>query len=66
MEEDIALEWHFKPIVELSKQIVENTVGEKSDVESGENETFFFGRRRVKIQAKTFKLIIWQFSNSDF
>jgi len=30
MEEDIALERHFKPIVELLKQIVENTISEKS------------------------------------
>jgi len=43
MEEDIALERHFKPIVEPLKQIVENTVGEKSDVESDEHETFFLG-----------------------
>jgi len=43
MKEDIALERHFKPIVEPLKQIVENTVSEKFDVELGENETFFLG-----------------------
>jgi len=30
IEEDIALEIHFKPIVELLKQIVENTADEES------------------------------------
>jgi len=30
--EDIALERHFKPIVEPLKQIGKNTVGEKSDM----------------------------------
>jgi len=48
MEENIALERHFKPIVELLKQIVENIVGEKSDVESGENEMFFLGEEEPK------------------
>jgi len=43
MEKDISLERYFKLIVEPLKQIVENTVGEKSDVESDENETFFLG-----------------------
>jgi len=52
MEEDIALERHFKPIVEPLKQIVENTVGEKSDVESGENETFFLGEEESKPKQK--------------
>jgi len=45
IEEDIALKRHFKLIVEPLKQIVENTVGKKSDVESGENETFFLGEK---------------------
>jgi len=40
MEKDIALEKYFRPIVELLKQIIEHTVGEKSDVESRENEMF--------------------------
>jgi len=52
MEEDIALERHFKPIVEPLKQIVENTVGEKSDVESSENETFFLGKEEPKPKRK--------------
>jgi len=52
MEEDIALERHFKLIVEPLKQIVENTVGEKSDVESGENETFFLGEEEPKPKRK--------------
>jgi len=42
------LERHFKSIVELLKQIIENTVGEKSDVELGENETFFLGEEEPK------------------
>jgi len=53
MEEDIALERYFKPIVKPLKQIVKNTVGEKSDVESGENEMFFLGEEEPK--AKTIK-----------
>jgi len=52
MEEDIALERHFKPIVEPLKQIVENTVGEKSDVESGDNETSFLGEEEPKPKRK--------------
>ncbi|XP_077258537.1 uncharacterized protein LOC143895357 [Temnothorax americanus] len=40
MEEDIALERHFKPIIEPLRQIVENTVADKeSDVSKIENET---------------------------
>ncbi|KYQ53669.1 hypothetical protein ALC60_04233 [Trachymyrmex zeteki] len=39
MEEDIALERHFKPIIELLKQIVENTVEPSKD--PIKNETFF-------------------------
>ncbi|XP_071573132.1 uncharacterized protein [Temnothorax nylanderi] len=39
MEEDIALERHFKPIIELLRQIAENTVGKESDVSKIENET---------------------------
>jgi len=58
MEEDIALERHFKPIVEPLKQIVENTVGEKSDVESDEHETFFLGEEEPKPKRKR--------SNSSF
>jgi len=46
MEEDIALERHFK--LQSLKQIVENTVGEKSNVESGENKTFFLGEEEPK------------------
>jgi len=42
LEKDITLERHFKPIVELLKQIVENTDDEKFDVELGENKMFFF------------------------
>jgi len=57
MEEDIALETHFKPIVETLKQIVENTVSEKSHVESGENKTFFLGEEEPK--AKTIEHFIW-------
>jgi len=34
------------------KQIVENTVDEKSDVESGENETFFLGEEEPKSKRK--------------
>jgi len=56
MEKDIALKRHFKPIVEPSKQIVENTVGEKSDVELG--ETFFLGEEEPKPKRKR--------SNSSF
>jgi len=41
--EDIALKRYFKPLVETLKQIVENTISEKSDMESDENETFFLG-----------------------
>jgi len=52
MEEDIALERHFKPIVEPLKQIVKNTVSEKSDVESGENKTFFLGEEESKPKRK--------------
>jgi len=52
MEEDIALERHFKPIIELLKQIVENTVGEKFDVKSSENETFFLGEEEPKSKQK--------------
>jgi len=48
MEKDIALERIFKPIVEPLKQIVENTFGKKSDVESDENETFFLGEEEPK------------------
>jgi len=48
MEEAIALE----PFIEPLKQIVENTVGEKSDVESGENETFFLGEEEPKSKRK--------------
>jgi len=50
MEEDFALERHFKPIEPLKQ--VENTVGEKSDVESGENETFFLGEEEPKPKRK--------------
>jgi len=57
MEEDIALERRFKPIVELLKQIVENTVGEKSDAESGENETFFLGEEELKPKRKRSKTV---------
>ncbi|XP_071570613.1 uncharacterized protein [Temnothorax nylanderi] len=39
MEEDIALERHFKPIIEPLNQIAENTVGKESDVSKIENET---------------------------
>ncbi|KYQ49806.1 hypothetical protein ALC60_11117, partial [Trachymyrmex zeteki] len=39
MEEDIALERHFKPIIEPLKQIVENTIEPSKD--SIKNETFF-------------------------
>ncbi|XP_077258541.1 uncharacterized protein LOC143895361 [Temnothorax americanus] len=39
MEEDIALERHFKPIIEPLRQIAENTVGKESDVSKIENET---------------------------
>ncbi|XP_070521848.1 uncharacterized protein [Cardiocondyla obscurior] len=48
MEEDIALERHFKPIVEPLKQIVENTVGH-SEVESttSKNESYFSGKKNV-------------------
>jgi len=52
MEEDIALERHFKPIIEPLKQIVENTISEKSDMESGENETFFLGEEEPKPKRK--------------
>jgi len=52
MKEDIALERHFKPIIELLKQIVENTVGEKFDVKSSENETFFLGEEEPKSKQK--------------
>jgi len=48
IEEAIALERHFKLIFEPLKQIVENTVGKKSDVESGENEMFFLGEEEPK------------------
>jgi len=41
IKEDIALERHFKSIVEPLKQTVKNTVGEKSDVESGEWNVLF-------------------------
>jgi len=54
---DIALERHFKAIVE-PLQIVKNTVGEKSDVESGEDETFFFKEDEPKPKRKQ--------SNSSF
>lgn len=40
MEEDVALERHFKPIIEPLKQIVENTV--ESPKDSIKNETFFW------------------------
>ncbi|XP_070529969.1 uncharacterized protein [Cardiocondyla obscurior] len=48
MEEDIALERHFKPIIEPLKQIVENTVGH-SEVESttSKNESYFPGKKDV-------------------
>ncbi|XP_071643638.1 uncharacterized protein [Temnothorax longispinosus] len=40
VEEDIALERHFKPIIEPLRQIAENTVaGKESDVSKIENET---------------------------
>jgi len=52
MEENIALERHFKPIVEPLKQIVEHTVGEKSDVESDETKTFFLGEKEPKLKRK--------------
>ncbi|XP_071579217.1 uncharacterized protein [Temnothorax nylanderi] len=39
MEEDIALERHFKHIIEPLRQIAENTVGKESDVSKIENET---------------------------
>ncbi|XP_071629451.1 uncharacterized protein [Temnothorax longispinosus] len=39
MEENIALERHFKPIIEPLRQIAENTVGKESDVSKIENET---------------------------
>ena len=41
MEEDIALERHFRPIIEPLKQIVENTVGDES--KPAESEEFFSG-----------------------
>ncbi|XP_070529942.1 uncharacterized protein [Cardiocondyla obscurior] len=48
MEEDIALERHFKPIVEPLKQIVENTVG-NNEVESAisKNESYFPEKKDV-------------------
>jgi len=65
MEEDIALERHFKPIVKSLKQIIENTVGEKFDMESDENETFFLGEEEPKLKQKRSNAL-WQFSNSNF
>jgi len=56
MEEDITLERHFK-LIEPLKQIVENTVNEKSDVESGENETFFLGEEEPKPKRKQSTLL---------
>ncbi|KYN27910.1 hypothetical protein ALC57_02686, partial [Trachymyrmex cornetzi] len=41
MERDIALERHFKPIIDPLKQIVENTV--ESSKDPSMNETFFSG-----------------------
>ncbi|XP_036143449.1 uncharacterized protein LOC118645822 [Monomorium pharaonis] len=41
VQEEMALERHFKPIVEPLKQIVENTVGDVSD--PIKNESFFSG-----------------------
>jgi hypothetical protein len=40
MEEDIALERHFKPVIEPLKQIIENTAGEEHVVSKIENRTF--------------------------
>jgi len=52
LEKDITLERHFKPIVELLKQIIENIVNEKFDVELGENEMFFLGEKESKSKQK--------------
>ncbi|XP_070518834.1 uncharacterized protein [Cardiocondyla obscurior] len=52
MEEDIALERHFKPIVEPLKQIVENTV-ENNEVESAisKNESYF-PEKKIRLTPK--------------
>ncbi|XP_077256460.1 uncharacterized protein LOC143894198 [Temnothorax americanus] len=51
MEEDIALERHFKPIIKPLRQISENTVGKESDVSKIENETTWEDEER-KVKRK--------------
>ena len=59
MEEDIALKRHFKPIIDLLKQIIENTV--KSFKASYYDWNILFGRRRgTKIQKKTTECFVRQ------
>jgi len=41
MEEDVALERHFKPVTEYLKQIIKNTVSNEPVKDPIKNETFF-------------------------
>lgn len=50
MEEDMALERHFKPIIEPLKQIVENTVGEESNF--NKSETYLFSGEKEYAEPK--------------
>jgi len=52
LEEDIALERHFKPIIEPLKQIVENTVGDKPVKEPIKNEKFFSDEKKEYMEPK--------------
>jgi len=45
MEKDIALERHFKPIIEPLKQIVGNTISDEPVKEPIKNETFFLDEK---------------------
>jgi len=52
MEENVALERHFKPVIEYLKQIVKNTVSDEPVKDPIKNETFFSDEEYMDLKPK--------------